>query len=60
MMDTLQLYTIQFILQFSHSVVSNSLQPHEPQHARPPLKKKKKLNLKFPAPNLADYPKSKL
>ena len=23
-------------------------------------KKKKKLNLKFPAPNLADYPKSKL
>ena len=23
-------------IQFSHSVVSNSLQPHEPQHARPP------------------------
>ena len=23
-------------LQFSHSVVSNSLQPHESQHARPP------------------------
>ena len=23
-------------LQFSHSVVSNSLWPHEPQHARPP------------------------
>ena len=23
--------------QFSHSVVSNSLRPHEPQHARPPL-----------------------
>ena len=23
-------------VQFSHSVVSNSLQPHEPQHARPP------------------------
>ena len=42
MMDTLQLYTIQFILQFSHSVVSNSLQPHELQHARPPLQKKKK------------------
>ena len=28
---------IQFIsVQFSHSVVSNSLQPHELQHARPP------------------------
>ena len=25
-----------FSVQFSHSVVSNSLQPHEPQHARPP------------------------
>ena len=23
-------------VQFSHSVVSNSLQPHEPQHSRPP------------------------
>ena len=23
-------------VQFSRSVVSNSLQPHEPQHARPP------------------------
>ena len=23
-------------LQFSHSVVSDSLRPHEPQHARPP------------------------
>ena len=23
-------------VQFSHSVVSNSLQPHELQHARPP------------------------
>ena len=23
-------------VQFNHSVVSNSLQPHEPQHARPP------------------------
>jgi len=23
-------------IQFSHSVVSDSLQPHEPQHARPP------------------------
>ena len=24
------------LVQFSHSVVSNSLQPHGPQHARPP------------------------
>ena len=23
-------------IQFSHSVVSDSLRPHEPQHARPP------------------------
>ena len=23
-------------VQFSHSVMSDSLQPHEPQHARPP------------------------
>ena len=30
-------YTAQMIsFQFSHSVVSDSLQPHEPQHARPP------------------------
>ena len=27
---------INISVQFSHSVVSNSLQPHEPQHARPP------------------------
>ena len=25
-----------FSIQFSHSVVSESLQPHESQHARPP------------------------
>ena len=25
-----------YIAQFSHSVMSNSLQPHEPQHTRPP------------------------
>ena len=25
-----------YSVQFSHSVVSNSLQPHEPQHTRPP------------------------
>ena len=28
--------THSFPVQFSHSVVSDSLQPHEPQHARPP------------------------
>ena len=28
--------SILLIIQFSRSVVSNSLQPHEPQHARPP------------------------
>ena len=27
---------IPFSVQFSHSVVSNSLRPHESQHARPP------------------------
>ena len=26
----------QSVSQFSHSVMSNSLRPHEPQHARPP------------------------
>ena len=35
-------------VQFSHSVVSDSLQPHEPQHARPPCP--------FPAPEV--YPNS--
>ena len=30
-------FTVMFSsVQFSHSVVSDSLQPHEPQHARPP------------------------
>ena len=29
-------YTLIIVIQFSYSVVSNSLQPHEPQHARPP------------------------
>ena len=28
---------ISYSVQFSHSVVSNSLQPHESQHARPPF-----------------------
>ena len=35
-------------VQFSHSVVSNSLQPHEPQHARPPC----------PSPTPGAYPNS--
>ena len=35
-------------VQFSRSVVSNSLQPHEPQHARPP----------FPSPTPGVYPNS--
>ena len=28
--------SIFYLIQFSHSVVSDFLQPHEPQHARPP------------------------
>ena len=35
-------------VQFSRSVVSNSLRPHEPQHARPPC----------PSPTPGVYPKS--
>ena len=35
-------------VQFIHSVVSGSLRPHEPQHARPPC----------PSPTLRDYPNS--
>ena len=35
-----------FSVQFSHSVVSDSLRPHEPQHARPPC----------PSPTLRVYP----
>ena len=35
-------------VQFSHSVVSDSLQPHEPQHARPPR----------PSPTPGVYPNS--
>ena len=33
-------------VQFSHSVMSDSLRPHEPQHARPPC----------PSPTLGVYP----
>ena len=35
-------------VQFSHSVISDSLRPHEPQHARLPC----------PSPALGVYPKS--
>ena len=42
-------YSVQFSsVQFSHSVVSNSLRPHEPQHARPPC----------PSPTPRAYPNS--
>ena len=30
------IYTMEYSVQFSRSVVSYSLRPHEPQHARPP------------------------
>ena len=30
------IWDLNFPVQFSHSVVSDSLQPHKPQHARPP------------------------
>ena len=30
------IYTMEYSVQFSHSVVSNSLRPHESQHTRPP------------------------
>ena len=30
------IYTMEYSVQFSRSVVSDSLRPHEPQHARPP------------------------
>ena len=36
MHNSLAVETIFSSVQFSHSVVSNSLWPHEPQHARPP------------------------
>ena len=39
---------ISYRVQFSHSVVSNSLQPHESQHARPPC----------PSPTPGVYPNS--
>jgi len=30
------IYTMEYSVQFSHSVVSDSLRPHESQHDRPP------------------------
>ena len=44
-----ELYGIHFLLLFSHSVVSNCLQPHEPQHTRPPR----------PSPTPGVYPNSR-
>ena len=44
----LQLNTLLSSVQFSCSVMSNSLQPHEPQHARPPC----------PSPTPGVYPNS--
>ena len=38
--------SIFYLIQFSHSVVSDFLQPHEPQHARPP----------YPSPKPRVYP----
>ena len=40
------LFSVFSSVQFSHSVVSNSLQPHELQHARPP----------YPSPTARVYP----
>ena len=38
-------------VQFSHSVVSNSLRPHEPQHARPPCPSPKPVSIKLMMPS---------
>ena len=46
-MSTLSLYSVCSV-QFSRSVVSDSLRPHEPQHARPPC----------PSPTPGVYPNS--
>ena len=43
-----RLYYVVKIVQFSHSVVSDSLWPHGPQHSRPPC----------PSPTPGVYPKS--
>ena len=34
--ESLKFHSLKVSVQFSHSVVSDSLWPHEPQHARPP------------------------
>ena len=41
-------HAVEYSVQFSHSVVSDSLQPHESQHARPPC----------PSPTPGVYPNS--
>ena len=38
---------LKIIIQFSCSVMSNSLRPHEPQHARPPCPSLVEYNYKF-------------
>ena len=45
-MDTYCLLHQPYSVQFSHSVMSDSLRPHEPQHARPPC----------PSPSPGVYP----
>ena len=49
MFITFMLYVFVQLRQFSHSVVSNSLQPHGLQHARPPC----------PSPTPGDYSNSR-
>ena len=44
----LDIWDYWYSVQFSRSVVSDTLQPHEPQHARPPC----------PSPTLGVYPNS--
>ena len=44
----LYIYTMEYSVQFKHSVLSNSLQPHEPQHTRLPC----------PSPTHRVYPNS--
>ena len=34
--DMVHIYTMEYSVQFSHSVVSDSFQPHGPEHTRPP------------------------
>ena len=45
-MSNIEIYTFSSV-QFSHSVVSNSLRPHDLQHARPPCPSHSQSSLKF-------------